>query len=148
MSDLDALQKTGKGNKWMKRQSAFGYEMADPFTYSLLKEYAAENRRHPTEAENLLWDCLKGNLLGFHFRRQHIIGMFIADFACLSRKLIVELDGKYHQLPDQQVSDKERTDWLESQGFKVLRFTNEEVTCDIDGVLTAIKTYIIKEQIL
>ena len=74
--------------------------------------------------------------------------MFIADFACLSRKLIVELDGKYHQLPDQQVSDKDRTDWLESQGFKVLRFTNEEVTCDIDGVLTAIKTYIIKEQIL
>jgi len=122
--------------------------MADPIMYSLLKDYAAENRKKPTEAESILWDCLRGNFWGVHFRRQHIIGMFIADFVCISHKLIIELDGKYHQLPDQQISDEERSKWLESKGFKVMRFSNEEVTNDIDHVLTAIKVYIIKEQII
>ena len=123
----------------------YGYEMADPITYSLLKEFANKNRQKPTEAESFLWDQLKGNFFGCHFRRQHIIGPFITDFACLKKKLIIELDGGYHQLPEQQTSDKERTEWLESKGFKVLRFTNEEVTYNTQRVLESIKTYIIKE---
>jgi len=123
----------------------YGYEMADPITYSLLKEFANKNRQKPTEAESILWDQLKGNFFGCHFRRQHIIGPFITDFACLKKKLIIELDGGYHQLPEQQTSDKERTEWLESKGFKVLRFTNEEVTFNTQRVLESIKTYIIKE---
>lgn len=132
----------------MTDKRAFGYEMADPITYSLLKKYATENRKNPTESESILWDFLKGNFYGIHFRRQHVIGQFIADFACLSHKLIIELDGGYHQLPDQQISDSERTEWLESKGFKVIRFSNEEIVNDTDRVLTVIKTYIIKEQLL
>jgi very-short-patch-repair endonuclease len=124
---------------------SYGYEMADPLSYTLLKDFANENRKKPTEAENLLWDCIKGNLLGVHFRRQHIIGLFIADFACLSHKLIIEIDGKYHQLPDQQISDKERTEWLEQKGFKVMRFTNEQIINYTNKVLKSIQTYIIKE---
>lgn len=126
---------------------SFGYEMADPITYSLLKEFAYENRKNPTEAEAVLWDYLKGNFFGSHFRRQHVIRLFVADFVCLKKKLIIEIDGGYHQLPEQQISDQERTEWLESRGFKVLRFTNDEISGNIDGVLECIKTYIIKEQI-
>jgi very-short-patch-repair endonuclease len=129
----------------MKDKCSFGYEMADPIEYTLLKDFAIENRKKPTEEESILWDYLKGNVFGVHFRRQHIIGLFIADFACLSHKLIIEIDGKYHQLPDQQISDKERTEWLEQKGFKVMRFTNEQIINDTNKVLKSIQTYIIKE---
>jgi very-short-patch-repair endonuclease len=88
----------------------------------------------------------KSKFFGGHFRRQHIIGQYIADFACLSHKLIIELDGVYHQLPNQQISDEERTEWLESKGFYVLRFTNEEVIGDTEKVLNKIKNYIINER--
>jgi very-short-patch-repair endonuclease len=131
----------------MKAKRVFGYEMADPMTYSLLKEYAKENRRKQTEAESILWNFLKGNFFGTHFRRQHIIGQFIADFICLSHHLIIELDGKYHQIPEQQTSDQERTEWLENNGYTVIRFTNEAIIANTEKVLTAIKTYIIKEQL-
>ena len=117
--------------------------MADPILYSLLKDFANENRKNPTEAECILWNYLKGNTLGAHFRRQHIIGQFIADFVCLSHKLIIEIDGKYHQLPEQQITDAERTDWLESQGFIVIRFKNEQIVADTDKVLNTINAYII-----
>ena len=120
--------------------------MADPVLYSLLKDFANENRKKPTEAECILWNYLKGNTLGAHFRRQHIIGQFIADFVCLSHKLIIEIDGKYHQLPEQQITDAERTDWLESKGFKVIRFKNEQIVADIDKVLNTINAYIINER--
>ena len=127
----------------MKSKTSFGYEMADPILYSLLKDFANENRKNPTEAECILWNYLKGNTLGAHFRRQHIIGQFIADFVCLSHKLIIEIDGKYHQLPEQQITDAERTDWLESKGFKVIRFKNEQIVADTDKVLNTINAYII-----
>lgn len=132
----------------MKDKHSFSYEMADPIEYALIKDYAIENRKKPTEAESILWDCLKSNVLGVHFRRQHIIGHFIADFVCLSRKLIIEVDGKYHQLPNQKISDKERTDWLENKGFKVLRFSNEQIISDTDRVLTIIHEFIINERIM
>lgn len=116
-----------------------GYCMADSLLYGLLKEFAKKNRQKETVAEMILWRFLRGCQLGVNFRRQHVIGMFIADFACLPRKLIIELDGGYHQLPDQQISDQERTEWLESKGFKVMRFTNDEVIGDTEGVINKIK---------
>ena len=118
------------------------YQTADSGNYPLLKDFARENRYHPTEAESLLWERLKGYALKYPFRRQHIVGNFIADFACLPKRLIIELDGGYHQLPDQQVSDAERTNWLEQQGFKVIRFSNEEVIGDIEHVLSIIKEHL------
>lgn len=112
---------------------------ADSLLYSLLKDFARENRNNPTEAERVLWMFLKGSHLGIPFKRQHVIGQYIADFVSLPAKLIIELDGGYHQLPQQQVNDEERQIWLESQGFTVLRFTNEEVFGDIDNVLETIE---------
>ncbi len=90
----------------------------------------------------ILWKFLRSDQLGAHFRRQHIIGDYIADFACLPLRLIIELDGGYHELPTQQVNDEERTKWLENKGFKVIRFSNEEVLGDIEGTIIKIKTYI------
>ena len=80
--------------------------------------------------------------MNYPFRRQHIIGNFIADFVCLPKKLIIEIDGGYHQLPDQQISDAERSSWLEQQGFKVIRFKNEEIIGNIDPILMKIKEYL------
>ena len=120
----------------------FEFKTADPFLYELLKGFAKENRKKSTEAETVLWDCIKGRQLGQPFRRQHIIGEFIADFACIPAKLVIEIDGGYHQLPEQQTSDEQRQEWLESQGFTVIRFTNEEVISDIDNVLETIEQYL------
>ena len=130
----------------MERRKAFGYEMADPELYGQLKQFATEHRKKPTEAESILWNCLKGKFLGAHFRRQHVIGPFIADFACLQHKLIIEIDGGYHQSSEQQVSDEQRTEWLESKGFYVVRFTNEEVIGNTEAVLNKIKKHIINER--
>ena len=131
----------------MVKSNPFGYKMADPLLYDKLKEFAFEHRKNPTEAESILWEYLKGKQTGFSFRRQHIIGPFIADFTCLSRKLIIEIDGGYHQLPEQQTSDEYRTQWLEDNGFFVLRFTNEEVVGNTKGVLDIIKQYVINERL-
>ncbi len=116
----------------------FGYQTADPTMYGLLKRYAQQNRNNPTEAEELLWNYLRSDGLGVTFKRQHIIGIYIADFVCLSHRLIIELDGKYHQSPEQQESDTERTAWLEKNGYRVLRFTNEELFRNINKVLDTI----------
>ena len=117
----------------------YEYQTADPSLYHLLREHAEYNRNHPTEAEELLWQYLRRDALGVSFKRQHIIGDYIADFACISQKLIIELDGGYHQLPEQKVNDRQRAEWLESKGFRVVRFTNEELFRNIDKVLEIIK---------
>ena len=94
-------------------------------------------RRDSTDTENALWNLVRGRqLLGYKFRRQMPIGSYIADFVCLERKLIVELDGGQHQ--EQTDYDAERTRWLESQGFRVIRFWNNQVLEETDAVQDAI----------
>jgi 5-methyltetrahydrofolate--homocysteine methyltransferase len=115
------------------------WETADPFIYGLLKEHAKKMRNQPTEAEKILWNVLSNKGLdGFKFRRQHIIGSYIADFICLKKNLIIEVDGSIHQLPENKASDIERTSWLNSEGYQVIRFTNNEVLYKLDQVLVNI----------
>ena len=95
------------------------FELADPFLYGLLKSYARENRRNQTDAEEFLWRQLKRNALGVKFKRQLIILNYIADFACLEKSLIIEVDGGYHFRHDQMELDAYRTEELEKIGFKV-----------------------------
>ena len=116
----------------------YSYQTADPVLYPLLKAFAAKHRAFPTEAEATLWNYIKASQLGLRYRPQHIIGDYIADFACIPIKLIIEIDGLYHSLPEQQISDEQRTDWLEKRGWKVIRFTNEEIFCNLSGVLDRI----------
>jgi 5-methyltetrahydrofolate--homocysteine methyltransferase len=119
----------------------FGYLWADPITYPLLKEYALNHRNKPTDTEAALWELVKSKKLeGFKFRRQHIIGNYITDLVCLDRRLVIEIDGSIHQLPENKESDAVRTEWLISKAFKVIRFTNDEVLGDTDKTLELILT--------
>ncbi|MDO4196732.1 MAG: DUF559 domain-containing protein [Prevotellaceae bacterium] len=115
-----------------------GYETANPLYYDLLKEYAKENRNKQTEAERLLWERLSYNKLGAHFRRQHIVGCYIADFICLRRKLIVEVDGGYHAQEQQKIDDYLRTEDLNRMGYRVIRFKNEDIYTSLSSVLDTI----------
>ena len=115
-----------------------GVHTADPMWYGMLKEFAEENRKNPTEAESVLWNALKAKGAGLKFRRQHIIEDFIVDFYCNEKKLTVELDGGYHRVPEQMKSDAERTARLKELGYTELRFTNEQVLGDIDNVIKEI----------
>ncbi|CAN5477229.1 hypothetical protein BH11BAC3_BH11BAC3_00120 [soil metagenome] len=127
-------------------KAGFGYQMADPMTYSLLKAYSFEHHNKPTPAESVLWGIIKSKQLdGFKFRRQHIIGAYIADFVCLDRSLVIEIDGLIHQLPENKEADIVRTKWLEEKGFKVIRFTNNEIIGDTENVLNKIVA-ILKDQ--
>jgi 5-methyltetrahydrofolate--homocysteine methyltransferase len=117
----------------------YDYQTADPILYMRLKAYSKEMRKFATEAESILWEYLRAKQLGKTFKRQHIIGDYIADFVCLESGLIVELDGGYHQLPEQQINDELRTEWLEKHGFRVIRFKNEELLTNIDHCLEIIK---------
>ncbi|MBQ9668109.1 MAG: endonuclease domain-containing protein [Prevotella sp.] len=110
--------------------------------YALLEEFAIKNRKNPTEAESILWQYLKGDAIGAHFRRQHVLFDYIPDFVCLARKLIIEIDGGYHLEGEQPERDEERTKELNDAGFKVIRFTNDEVIGDIDSVLETIAHHI------
>ncbi|MDP5231909.1 MAG: dihydropteroate synthase [Cellulophaga sp.] len=115
------------------------WRKANPVLYGLLKEHAKRMRNVPTEAEKMLWNALSNkNLDGYKFRRQHIVGEYITDFICLKQNLIIEVDGLIHQLPENKKSDQERTTWLEEQGYKVIRFTNNEVLTELELVLTKI----------
>jgi very-short-patch-repair endonuclease len=113
---------------------------ADETFYSLLKEYKEKNAKNPTKAETILWEALRGKKLeGYKFRRQHIISRYIVDLVCLSKQLVIEIDGSIHQLPENQESDAERTIALNKLGFDVLRFTNDEVITDLPKVLDIIE---------
>ena len=115
------------------------YQTARASSYHLLKELAEKQIVNPTEAENFLWNNLRGKKLeGYKFRRQHIIDQIIADFVCLKKQLIIEVDGAIHNLPENQISDAERTKILNDLGYKVIRFTNEEIIGNIDEVLVNI----------
>jgi very-short-patch-repair endonuclease len=98
---------------------------------------ARELRKRLTNAEKKLWSHIRlRQITGHKFRRQQLIGRYIVDFACLEKKLVVEVDGGQHSL--QSSSDKERTVWLESQGYRVLRFWNDEVLKEIEIILDVI----------
>ena len=106
-------------------------------------ENAKVLRRSMTSAEEILWRHLRNKQLkGFKFRRQHPVNIFIADFYCHEKKLIIELDGGIHDLPEQHEYDDSRTFLLEEKGFKILRFRNEEVENELEEVLNRILKYL------
>ncbi|MET3500455.1 cyclase [Mucilaginibacter rubeus] len=108
----------------------------------LVFQNAEALRYRMTVAEELLWEQLKGKRLGVKFRRQHPLGIYIADFYCHQHKLIIELDGSIHNLPDVIQNDIVRQNNLVSDGLKVLRFTNDQVLNNLEKVLENINTQI------
>jgi leucyl-tRNA synthetase len=114
-----------------------GMETADKKVWHILKEFGRDNRKNQTEAETIIWNEVRDSKLGYKIRRQHAIGTFIADFVCLDKALVIEIDGDYHE--QQKEYDEARTAFLESEGFSVIRFTNDDVTKKLGDVLTTIK---------
>jgi very-short-patch-repair endonuclease len=102
-----------------------------------LRDRARELRKNQTDVEARLWSRLRGRqVAGAKFRRQYPIGHFIADFCCVELRLVVELDGGQHA--EAGAVDQRRTDFLVAEGYRVLRFWNNEVMENIDGVLERI----------
>lgn len=96
-------------------------------------------RKNMTDAEQLLWRLLRREQLGVKFRKQHAVGQYVADFACLDPQLIVEVDGGQHAEPNEQKKDEVRTAYLNKAGFQVLRFWNHEVLQNPTGTLEVIE---------
>lgn len=101
-----------------------------------MQRRAAELRHNLTPAERKLWAVLRNDQLGISFRRQHAIGSYVVDFCCLKKKLIIELDGGQHL--EQQEYDQVRTEFLQAKGYRVLRFWNNDVLSDLNGVIKVI----------
>jgi very-short-patch-repair endonuclease len=108
-----------------------------PRSNSKTRTRAIELRKESTPAEAKLWAYIRNDQLGVNFRRQHAIGNYIPDFVCAQKKLIIELDGSQHL--EQEEYDEERTKYLESQGYRVIRFWNNQIMNDINGVVKAIQ---------
>ena len=115
------------------------FRTSDNKMWGNLKERSREHRKDPTKAEEVLWQAIRNSKLGYKFRRQHAIHIYIADFVCLDKKLIVEVDGGYHQDENQQYIDAQRTHDLNALGFTVIRFTNDEVLSELENVVEKIK---------
>ena len=107
---------------------------------NLIFKNAFKLRWNMTQAEIILWEKLSGSQLGSKFRRQHPLGIYIADFYCHKYKLVIEVDGSIHNVISVQQNDITRQKSLESEGLKVIRFTNEEIYKNLESVLTTIKT--------
>jgi very-short-patch-repair endonuclease len=102
----------------------------------MANERARRLRQEATDAERVFWSRVRNNQIGgLRFRRQHPIGIYIVDFVCLERRLIVEIDGSQHDEPDQQFRDSARTAWLVDQGFEIVRYWAWDVMRDVDQIV-------------
>jgi very-short-patch-repair endonuclease len=106
-----------------------------------VRQFARELRQPQTPAEATLWRHLRNRNLSYKFRRQHPIDFFIIDFYCAQAKLLIEIDRASHNEKEQQEYDLARTEYLEALGYKVIRFTNDDVRYNIHTVVS----HIIKE---
>ncbi len=127
------LEKMGEGG-------SARWKTGNPELIKYHLQFAQQNRKEPTEAEEKLWQELRGKKLDAKFRRQHPLNNFIVDFVALKKKLVIEVDGGYHLSKEQQEHDAFRTWVLNENGFEVLRFSNDEVLKGIDDVLARIRT--------
>lgn len=124
-----------KYNKTIEADFFFG---AKPIIF----EMARELRKNMTESEIILWNEIKeGKIFNLHFRRQHPINRFIADFYCHKTRLVIELDGSIHLSNEQKERDQERDSIMKEFGLTVLRFTNYEVKNNITDVINRIKEH-------
>lgn len=100
-----------------------------------IRQFARELRQPQTLAEATLWQHLRNRNLEYKFRRQHPIEFFVIDFYCAKAKLLIEIDGETHFQKTQTVYDQARTEYLEGLGYKVIRFTNDDVRYNIHAVI-------------
>ena len=103
-------------------------------------KYAKQMRSNMTKEESIMWNILRAKrFYGYKFKRQVLIGEYIVDFLCPEKMLVVELDGGQHNTEDKICYDDERSKYLNKQGYKVIRFWNNEVNSNLEGVCDVIK---------
>ena len=123
-----------------EKPSAYGYMNSSVDEWKNTLQFAKDNRKNPTEEENLIWQKLRNRQVdGFKFRRQHPVAGYIPDFICLEQKIIIEIDGGYHNDAEQKIFDSAREKWLNEYGYTMIRFTNEEVKNSLSIVIKKIK---------
>lgn len=118
------------------------YRTSSSDRYGILKEFARENRKNGTLAEEVLWDNIRSNKLGTKVLRQYIVGDYIVDFLIPYYNLVIEVDGAYHAEREQHDSDLLRSEELYRKGLYVMRFTNEQVLYDTEETINRIKEVI------
>ena len=121
----------------------YRYETGNADIYQLIKPLARKNRKEQTQSERTLWNELRK--LPYRFRRQHPIDEYIVDFVCLQEKLVIEVDGEYHNTPEQKAADAIRTEQLKRKGFKVARYHNDEVDNHTAEVIEEIKELLLEK---
>jgi len=128
LSGLEHLEITSPLTPLLKeRGTEHANFTTDPISWNLLIDKAKEMRHLPTKAEDALWECIRNRKIDYKIRRQHIVNGYIADFICIEKRVIIEVDGGIHQTKEQKEHDTFRTEVLNNSGFFVMRFTNEEV---------------------
>ena len=109
-------------------------------------ELSRKLRKNQTPWEKKLWMYLKNRkFYGLKFRRQDAIGPYIYDFSCFEKRLIIELDGSQHKLPVEIAKDLEKQEYAEKTGYKILRFNNNDIQNNIEGILESIRLEINKK---
>jgi very-short-patch-repair endonuclease len=115
----------------------YRWNTASSGAYPFVKLFLKELRENETKEEKLLWEHLRNKKIGHKIRRQHVIDKYIADFVCIKKRLIIEIDGKVHMKKKKE--DMFRTTILGLEGWKVIRFTNDDVKENPEKVVKAIK---------
>ncbi|MFI5212101.1 MAG: endonuclease domain-containing protein [Ignavibacteria bacterium] len=115
-----------------------GYITANPLSYNLIKEIRENLKKNPTQAEKIFWEYLRNKKTGHKIRRQHVIDNFVADFVCLPKNIVIEIDGKIHKY--QKEYDAMRTAKFEELGYSIIRYSNEEVFKNPESVFLKIIT--------
>ncbi|MFN8257566.1 MAG: DUF559 domain-containing protein [Bacteroidales bacterium] len=137
-------ERANSGEIQQKELKSPGYITANPYTYGSITNFREDLKKNPTEAERVMWGYLRNKKTGFKIRRQHVIDDFIVDFVCLSKKTIIEIDGRIHDF--QKDKDTARTIRLKVKGFDVIRFSNAEVMQNPQKVAEAIKLYLASKE--
>lgn len=124
----------------MRSTPGWGDAMSDnPAMRKFRQQTAKRLRANAIQGERRFWRMLRSfPVFGSHFRRQVAIGPYVADFACMAARLVIEIDGAQHALPQQSKKDAARTAWFSGEGYRVLRFWNNELIENPDGVLESI----------
>jgi 5-methyltetrahydrofolate--homocysteine methyltransferase len=125
-----------------ERHSQPGYYTTSADNWKLLQPIAKEMRKNPTEAKALLWEALRRKNIEFKIKRQQVVDGYIADFVCIEKQVVIEVDGDIHLSSENKERDAERTRILKTQGYDVIRFSNQRVTENTDEVVNEIKEFL------
>jgi very-short-patch-repair endonuclease len=135
----DEVSKYSGNLKSEKNDSGKGVNYRANYYSPILIQFAKELRQRQTPTEEMMWSLLKNRqFMGLKFRRQHQMGVYIVDFYCHEKRLIVELDGEVHNRKERKELDQTRDAYLKSLGFNILRFKNDEIYNNIESVLNKI----------